>query len=485
MVPVWDSDSISKVSGPVHRWLHWAVAVIYSTLDDHSESCHISNAGAVMLPDILFLIIPMRSKICIQVLSWGTLLLALIPGGCGQPTSSSRPVTDAVSIHLAGIAAAGEPLTLDELSRISWEPPEGENAAPLYAQAFAALNVHDANSPEFLVRNQEAIALLLRAAELPDCRYPFTITDEVFYLLPHLAKIQTSARLLQKEAINLAASGRTDAASTAILAGFRLARSLDNDPFILSRMVEISSFRLTIDGLLQSLNLKSFADSELLTLLRALSDAESSAGFRRAMLGERANLITAFQASDQGLAQAMAVSDGGGSASVPSSMLGKYRSDGHLRKDFAYSLDFMSNLVAIVGYPYPQALDAAALMKKPTYVDGHIAVSAALLPDPTRYVNLGAEAVARIRLTRAVLAVELYRVSHDGALPNSLAEAASGESGGVADDPFDGQPMRYKKLPASGYTIYSVGADRRDNGGAGLQTDVSPPRDIVMIISRK
>ena len=31
-------------------------------------------------------------------------------------------------------------------------------------------------------------------------------------------------------------------------------------------------------------------------------------------------------------------------------------------------------------------------------------------------------------------------------------------------DPYDGQPLRYKRLPA-GFVVYSIGADGRDDGG--------------------
>ena len=168
-------------------------------------------------------------------------------------------------------------------------------------------------------------------------------------------------------------------------------------------------------------------------------------------------------------------------------MLRIYRSGGHLQGDFAFALDFMSNLVAVVDLPYPQALDAAAGMKIPdtqTVLDEKLVVSAVLLPEPARFVNKGAEAVARIRLARTVLAVERYRLKHDGALPTSLADVSAELSGGVPEDPFDGQPLRYKKLPARGYTVYSVGADRKDDGGAVQGPDVKTPLDVVMTISR-
>ena len=414
------------------------------------------------------------------------LLLPLVSGGCGQAKTSPGPANSpavAISNHLSDISTAGDPVTLDQLSRMYEEPPAAQNAAPIYAQAFAALSAEDENSPDFLTHNQEAVALLLQAADRPLCRYPVALTDGVMVLLPHCAEIGRCAMLLRQEAVSQAARGHTDAATTAILAGFRLARSLDNEPLLISKLVEIASLGQALDGLQESLNQKSFTDAELLRLLTALRDAEPAVGFRRAMLGERANLVAAFQSSDEKLAEAMAVSGGSAAAARPS-MLRIYRSGGHLQEDFAFALDFMSKLVALVDLPYPQALDAAAGMKIPAVVDGKIAVSAALLPEPARFVNKGAEAVARLRLARTVLAVERYRLKHDGALPTSLADVTAELSGGVPEDPFDGQPLRYKELPARGYTVYSVGADRKDDGGAVQGPDVKTPLDVVMTIAR-
>jgi len=48
----------------------------------------------------------------------GTLLLVLILGGCGQAKTAPGPANSpavAVSDHLAAVAKAGDPVTLDQL----------------------------------------------------------------------------------------------------------------------------------------------------------------------------------------------------------------------------------------------------------------------------------------------------------------------------------------------------------------------------------
>ncbi len=68
------------------------------------------------------------------------------------------------------------------------------------------------------------------------------------------------------------------------------------------------------------------------------------------------------------------------------------------------------------------------------------------------------------RLLVVVLAVERFRLAR-GALPNTLDKLLLAYLEAVPQDPFDGQPLRYKKLP-KGYVVYSVGEDGKDDGGA-------------------
>jgi len=75
-------------------------------------------------------------------------------------------------------------------------------------------------------------------------------------------------------------------------------------------------------------------------------------------------------------------------------------------------------------------------------------------------------------------------VSFRPALLVSLADLSNELPGGTPQDPFDGQPLRYKKLPARGYAIYSVGPDRTDDGGEAKGPDGKTPLDVVMTIAR-
>jgi hypothetical protein len=62
-----------------------------------------------------------------------------------------------------------------------------------------------------------------------------------------------------------------------------------------------------------------------------------------------------------------------------------------------------------------------------------------------------------------MLAAERYRRTH-GRWPGSLDDLVPGLLSQVPTDPYDGNPLRYRRL-ADGVVIYAVGPDGHDDGG--------------------
>jgi hypothetical protein len=82
----------------------------------------------------------------------------------------------------------------------------------------------------------------------------------------------------------------------------------------------------------------------------------------------------------------------------------------------------------------------------------------------TNVVTKFAQSTAFLRTTETALAVERYRLAHSGQIPQDLSALTPLYLDAVPADPFDGQPLRFKRL-SKGYVIYSVGSDGRDDGG--------------------
>src|SRR5262249_4859609 len=83
---------------------------------------------------------------------------------------------------------------------------------------------------------------------------------------------------------------------------------------------------------------------------------------------------------------------------------------------------------------------------------------------------------AAIRSLLTALAAERYR-QKSGQWPDSLENLVPEFLGGAQlVDPFNGNPLRFRRLP-DGLVIYSVGADRKDNGG-NLSREIDEGVDI-------
>lgn len=94
--------------------------------------------------------------------------------------------------------------------------------------------------------------------------------------------------------------------------------------------------------------------------------------------------------------------------------------------------------------------------------------------------NAAAQAQAHLRLAEAAIAIRRFQLAR-GVKPKSLEELVPDYLESVPLDPFDGRAIRY--LPSAGpnyFTIYSVGADQRDDGGDGREGDVKP--DLFMTV---
>ncbi len=66
-------------------------------------------------------------------------------------------------------------------------------------------------------------------------------------------------------------------------------------------------------------------------------------------------------------------------------------------------------------------------------------------------------------MVTTALAVERFRLDR-GRLPGQLQELTPQFLEAIPMDPFDGAPLRYRRLDR-GYVIYSVGADGHDDRG--------------------
>jgi hypothetical protein len=156
--------------------------------------------------------------------------------------------------------------------------------------------------------------------------------------------------------------------------------------------------------------------------------------------------------------------------------------------DFHFFLDRMDECIGATTQPFPKGLESIsqwASHVSEAKTKGYL-FSGTLLPSLGRALYKEAEYVGRLGVTQAVLAVERFRLAHLNALPDSLAELTPRFVDVVPTDPFDGQPLRYKKTSPNGFVIYSIGKDRTDDGATPKPDGAKPdlPYDLTFAVDR-
>ena len=146
-------------------------------------------------------------------------------------------------------------------------------------------------------------------------------------------------------------------------------------------------------------------------------------------------------------------------------------------------LRYMKEAILLCGEPLAEAYATAESLQArlDAGVPGGALLTRSVTPGFEELVTLHIKDLAGLRAARTAVAVERYRLA-TGNLLGSLDELVPAYMEAAPVDLFDGKPLRYKKLE-KGYVVYSVGADRADDGGRERSPDQSGNApDIVFIV---
>jgi hypothetical protein len=384
------------------------------------------------------------------------------------------------------IRAAGYPVTCTELDEWYCIPPGAQNAADYFLEAFSYYFQYDqrhhkyllslplvgrAQLPprtqpvpegtnrlirEYLTENHQALEFLHKAPAVEHCRYPVDFSRGLEAQMPYIVDVKTAARLLSLNAILHAENADPQLAIDSMTSAFSVARSISNEPIMISHLVCLACKRDAVQSLEHLLNRVQFTDEQLAELGRTLTEAQDLSALARAWAGERCQGIEFF--NDPVTYADWLRSD----LSLPLMFL--YQAAGLCDKDALIYLDLMEASIEANQLPLHQRRKAvqAAEDELGRVSRIHIVLHG-FVPALSRVTELDLVAIAHVRTARVAIAVERHRLA-TGRLPDTLADLVPSYLDTVPVDPFDGEDLRYKKLEA-GFVIYSIGEDETDNGG--------------------
>jgi hypothetical protein len=218
-----------------------------------------------------------------------------------------------VNAKLQAIRAAGLPTSGKEANDYYTTVPDDENAALKMAGAFALMtNYNDRRSndvaafkfparkdtltPEqlelvagYCAMNSNAIAQAMEAIKLPRCRYPVDSTCGARTLLPHLTTLKRLSTLAEYQTLF-----ETNASAADISTIIGMARTLDTEPFAISKLVRMAMLDMAKTALERRLNTGELNEAELIHLSQWLAEGARTNQMANALIGERAIYIRYF-----------------------------------------------------------------------------------------------------------------------------------------------------------------------------------------------
>jgi hypothetical protein len=271
-------------------------------------------------------------------------------------------------------------------------------------------------------------------------------------------------RLLVYEAVRQAQAGDIHGALTSCRAALNAARSIGDEPLMITQMIRTAgvcdSCRATERVLAQG---EPMAD-DLERMQRALEDEDRFPEVLVATRGERAILHQLLDDLESDSAPPSPLAENGrGPRTWQERFFGWIGRD-KLRTEHVRFMSLMTRRIEELQLPMHEQPSSESLsvgdlpdLSQPSFLR-------LLLPALEKFDASSRRKHAFIRCAAAALAAERYRRRH-GAWPKSLEELTSSKMlSAVPLDPFDGEPLRYRRLPA-GVVLYSIGPDREDNEG--------------------
>jgi hypothetical protein len=338
---------------------------------------------------------------------------------------------------------------------LSRRAPEELLPAPLSARLDAAL---EAVRP--------ALTEARRLADLPDGRYDLRMERNVLQTkLPHLEQTRHVAALLKLDALRQAQAGDMKQALTSCRAILNAARSVGDEPTAVSQLVRTAVVGMACATAEQALAQGEAADDDLAALQRALEEEDRYNGLLVMLRAERAMIHEVYDGLETGdvpLRQLFA--DVGASADWLTELyLGGVSGD-HFGAEHPVMLSLMTRCVEAARLPLHEQAEAERQFDATARPLGRKSgVLKLLLPAVGKIGYAERRKHADVRCTALALAAERYRRRH-GDWPRELGQLTPDLLAAVPPDPFDGRPLRFRRLD-DGVVIYSVNQDGEDDGG--------------------
>jgi hypothetical protein len=372
------------------------------------------------------------------------------------------------------ILAALEPLTAPAFSQDAMSLPlvgNSQTPIPPPGQPWADLD----DVERFLVLYSSSLERLHEVARKNGAaRFPVDFRFGSKIMLPHAQNLRSGVRMLALEAHVRAHRGDAHGTAESIQSMLALAKSIENEPILISQLVHIATRRVGYSLIRDLLPHLEFSDNDLNALQKAVRDCDHRQGQHRACIGER---VLGLQSIRNPAAAGI----------PPGAVVVGWMAGGN-EDSFCY-LEMMSSLVDATAESWTMTRSAAdgvnsRIQEIASSKGGRIRhmMTMFIFPAVGPSWQAGARGEVDQHATDIAIAAERHR-RRQGSQPADLDALVPTFLPMVPRDPFDGQPMRFR-MQGEELLIYSVGVNGIDDGGL-MTVDARGEPDIVIRLVRK
>jgi tetratricopeptide (TPR) repeat protein len=326
-----------------------------------------------------------------------------------------------------------------------------------------------------LSKYDSAIEELRQASHLPYSRFPLNYDSEnpAVILLPHLADLKRSVRVLQLRAIAELQLGQSEKALEDVKLMLRLTDSIRTEPILISHLVRIAMVNITLQPIWEGLAEHKWSDAQLVELDLELAKLDFLPDYGAALRGEmvlcQEGIIDYLRRHPE---QISAMSDAGDSTQpapavsinylIPSGWFyqNQFRCSRFMVQQYLPLADLEHRIISPASLRHANA----ALDLEFRHVSAYNRLEAMFFPAFGGAVKKFAYAQTSVDLARVAIALERYRLAHGG-YPESLDALAPQFIAKIPHDIINGQPLHYRPETNGQFVLYSVGWNEADDGG--------------------
>jgi hypothetical protein len=340
------------------------------------------------------------------------------------------------------------------------EPP-----AQLHERQITALRTE-------LKRARTALVEARKLVDLPNGRHAVTYApDYLSTAFPHIQDARDSTTLLVQDALLRAQEQDVAGALVSCRGAFNAARSIGDEPSLIAQLVRLACRGVALARLERTLAQGQARETSLAAFQKLLDKEGQVPLLLIGVRGERAGLNRLMHYLETGdpikNAEYLRALRGFGKEEKDVPPL----SPAEIKTQHAALLRYLTQGVEIAKLPLKEQARRFSRLEADIKNQSHLV--RLLAPALIKFAEAFQRGQAQLRCAVVALAVERYRLAHQGRWPDSLAPLVPGYLARVPTDPFDGTPLRFRRNDA-GVVIYSVGPDGKDNGG---RIDRDRPRE--------